>query len=162
MVKLNLKEIFKTKKKFSQSYVFKPEDIKLPPDLGEIREPISVYVEITKEKSGYRVSMEIEGYVVLECSRCLTVFHKDIGRSESIRIEPYPTKDVLYLKPSELEVSFFEDEEAFDLTQLVREQIILTIPTKPLCSPHCIADFQESLEKKTTTLGDLLKKANML
>jgi len=162
MAKLNLKEIFKTKNRFSQSYVFKPEDLKLPPDLGEIREPVSVYVEINKEKGGYRVNMEIEGYVVLECSRCLTVFHKDIGRRESTRIEPYPTKDVLYLKPSELEVSFFEDEEAFELTELVREQIILSIPTKPLCSPDCSAGLYENLEEKTTTLGDLLKKVNML
>ncbi|MEJ5339152.1 MAG: YceD family protein [Aquificaceae bacterium] len=162
MVKLNLKEIFKTRNRFSQSYLFKPEDIKLPPDLGEIREPISLYVEITKERGGYRVYMEIEGYVVLECSRCLTIYQKDIGRSESIRIEPYPTRDVLYLKPSELEVSFFEDEEAFDLTQLLREQIILSIPTKPLCSPDCMAGFQEQLESRVTTLGDLLKKSNML
>ncbi len=162
MVKLNLKEIFKTRKKFSQSYLFKPEDIKLPPDLGEIKEPISLYVEITKEKGGYRVSMEIEGYVVLECSRCLTLFQKDIGKSETLRIESYPTKDVLHLKPSELEVSFFEDEEAFDLTSLVREQIILSIPTKPLCSPDCMAGFQNALEYRSTTLGDLFKKANML
>jgi len=99
---------------------------------------------------------------VLECSRCLTVLYKDIGRRESIRIEPYPTKDVLYLKPSELDVSFFEDEESFELTELVREQIILSIPTKPLCSPDCSAGFYENLEEKTTTLGDLLKKANVL
>ena len=44
MVKLNLKEIFKTRRKVSQSYVVKPEDIKLPSDLGEIKEPISLYV----------------------------------------------------------------------------------------------------------------------
>ncbi len=164
MVKLNLKEIFKTKNRFSQSYVFKSEDLKLPPDLGEIREPVSVYVEITKEKGGYRVNMEIEGYVVLECSRCLTVFHKDIGRHESIRIEPYPTTttEVLYLKPSELDVSFFEDEEAFELTELVREQIILSIPMKPLCSPNCNVGLYEDLEERTSTLGDLLKRVNVL
>lgn len=162
MAKLNLKEIFKTRNRFSHSYVFRPEDIKLPPDLGELREPVNLYVEITKEKGGYRVNMEIEGYVVLECSRCLTIYQKDISRSESIRIEPYPTRDVLYLKLSELEVSFFEDEEAFDLTQLVREQIILSIPTKPLCSPDCMAGSQKQLESKSTTLGDLLKKSNML
>ncbi len=160
MVKLNLKEVFKTRSRFSQSYLFKPEDIKLPPDLGEIKEPIDVYVEITKEKGGYRVNMEIEGYVVLECSRCLAIYEKDISRKESIRIEPYPTKDVLYLKPWELEVSFFEDEEAFDLTQLVREQIILSIPTKPLCSPDCRAEFHE--EVRGITLGDLLRRGDML
>lgn len=162
MVKLNLKEVFKTRRKFSQSYVFKPEDIKLPPDLGEIKEPISLYVEITKEKDAYKVYMEIEGYVVLECSRCLTLYQKDISKKEVVRIEPYPTKDVIYLKPSDLEVSFYEDEEDFDITDLLREQIILSIPTKPLCSPDCMAGFEVNLKEEKTTLGDIFKKSNVL
>ncbi|MCS6957833.1 MAG: YceD family protein [Aquificaceae bacterium] len=161
MVTLNLKEIFKTKNKFVGSYSFSPEGIKLPPDLGEIKEPIKVYVEITKEKGGYRIYMEIEGYVVLECSRCLTLYQKDVGKKESLRIEPYPTRDVLYLKPSELDVSFYEDEESFNLTDLVREQIILSLPTKPLCSPNCSAPV-ELFESKAITLGDLLKRDNVL
>lgn len=160
MVKLNLKEIFKTKNRFTGSYRFKPEDIGLPPDLGELKEPLEVYVEITKEKGGYRVHMEIEGSVVLQCSRCLTLYQKDISKEESIRIEPYPTREVMYLKPSELDVSFYEDEEAFDLTGLIREQIILSIPTKPLCSPECAP--QPASEVGVTTLGDLLKKVNVL
>ncbi|MFN3598205.1 MAG: YceD family protein [Aquificaceae bacterium] len=161
MVMLNLREIFKNRKKFAQSYTFKPEDVKLPPDLGEITEPINLYVEITKEKGGYMVHMEIEGYVVLQCSRCLTLYNKDVGRVENIRIEPYPTKDVVYLSPGNLNVSFYEDQEAFDLTNLLREQIILSIPTKPLCSPDCTEEVK-GMEKGNTTLGDLLKKANML
>ncbi|MCS7308002.1 MAG: YceD family protein [Aquificaceae bacterium] len=155
MVVLNLKEIFKTRNRFSGSYTLKPEDIKLPPDIGELRKPVDVYVEITREKGGYRVHMEIEGAVLLECSRCLTLYEKDISKQESIRIEPYPSKDVMYLKPSELEVSFYEDEEAFDLTSLVREQVILSIPTKPLCSPECTP--QPVFETKSLTLGDLMK-----
>lgn len=162
MTKLNLKEIFKNRKRFSQGFTFRPEDIKLPPDLGEIKEPIDVYIEITKEKGGYRIHMELEGYVVLQCSRCLTLYQKDIGRIENIRIEPYPTKDVIYLKPSDLDISFYEDEEAFDLINLIREQIILSIPTKPLCSPDCKGEIEEIFKGKKVTLGDLFRKTNML
>ncbi|RMH03989.1 MAG: DUF177 domain-containing protein, partial [Aquificota bacterium] len=131
MVVLNLKEIFKTRNTYSAYYTLKPEDIKLPADLGELKEPVHVYVEIKKDKVGYKVYMEIEGYVVLECSRCLTLYEKDLGRQEVIKIEPYPTRDVVSLRPKELEVSFYEDETAFDLTGLVREQIILSLPSKP-------------------------------
>ncbi len=163
MVKLNLKEIFKTKKRVFYNFLFKPEDIKLPPDLGEIKEPISVYVEITKEDGAYKVHMEIEGYVVLECSRCLTLYHKDISMKEVVRIEPYPMEDVVYLKPADLDVSFYENEEEFDLTNLVREQIILSIPIKPLCSPDCMSGFEaKQIEEEKITLGDLLKRSNML
>ncbi|MCS7170764.1 MAG: YceD family protein [Aquificaceae bacterium] len=162
MFRLNLKELFKTRKKLTGSYTLKPDERGLPPDLGKIVEPVGFYFEITKEKGGYRIYMEIEGHVVLECSRCLTLYHKDISRKETIRIEPYPTRDVMYLKPSELDVSFLEDEEAFDLRELVREQIILSIPTKPLCSPECTPTLEEREEFKEVTLGDLLKKGNVL
>lgn len=157
-VRLNLKEIFQKEKRFIQSYTFRPEDIKLPADLGEIREPVAVHVEITKEHGGYRVSIKIEGYVVLECGRCLEVFHKDISKIESIRLEPYPTGGVVYLQPGELDVSFYEKEEDFDLTQLVREQIILSIPTKPLCSPDCSPGLYGHGEEHIT-LGDILSRA---
>ncbi|RMH09031.1 MAG: DUF177 domain-containing protein, partial [Aquificota bacterium] len=60
--------------------------------------------------------------------------------------------------PKELEVSFYEDETAFDLTGLVREQIILSLPSKPLCSPNCMGG-EVHYESSTPTLGDLLRNA---
>ncbi|SNZ12146.1 YceD family protein [Hydrogenobacter hydrogenophilus] len=137
MVVLNLKEIFKRRSKFTGFYRLSPKEVRLPADMGELIEPIDVFVEITKEKGGYRVHMNIEGSITLECSRCLSVFNKDMNISENIKIEPYPTRDVIQIKPKDLEVSFFEDEENFNLVDLVREQIILSIPIKPLCDPEC-------------------------
>lgn len=157
---LDLREIFKTRKTYSAYYTLKPEEIKLPADMGELKEPVGVYVEIKKEDNGYKVYTEIEGYVVLECSRCLTLYEKDISKKETIKIEPYPTRDVVYLKPSELEVSFYEDETSFDLAILVREQIILSLPSKPLCSPDCMGG-EVHYESSTPTLGDLFKKAKI-
>ncbi len=137
MVVLNLKEIFKRRSKFTGFYRLSPKEVRLPADMGELTEPVNVFVEITKERGGYRVHMEIEGDIILECSRCLTVFSKDMNISEVIRIEPYPTEEVIHIKPGELEVSFYEDEENFNLVDLVREQIILSIPIKSLCHPEC-------------------------
>ncbi|MCS7263137.1 MAG: YceD family protein [Aquificaceae bacterium] len=160
MIKLNLREIFKRERRFCGSYRLNPEDIKLPPDAGKLDQPVDVYVEITREKGGYRVYMELEGSVLLECSRCLTIYRKDLSRKESIKIEPYPNREVSYLKSSELEVSFYEDEENFDLTELVREQILLSLPTKPLCSPNCAIALE--LDSKGTTLGDLVWRQGVL
>ncbi|GBC88932.1 hypothetical protein HRbin13_01065 [bacterium HR13] len=137
MAVLNLREIFKRRSKFTGFYRISPKEILLPADMGELTEPVNVYVEITKEKGGYRVHLEIEGSLTLECSRCLSLFARDMSLSEDIRIEPYPTKDIVHIKPKDLDVSFFEDEENFDLVNLVREQIILSIPIKPLCDPQC-------------------------
>jgi uncharacterized protein len=137
MVILNLREIFKRRNRFTGFYRLSPKDVRLPADIGELMEPVDVFVEITKEKGGYRVYMKIEGSIILECSRCLSVFSKEMNISENIKIEPYPTRDMIQIKPKDLEVSFFEDEENFNLADLVREQIILSIPIKPLCDPEC-------------------------
>ncbi len=137
MVRLNLKEIFKRRNRFSAHYTFTPSEISLPADVGELKNPVRVSLEITKEKGGYRVRMSMEGSVVLECSRCLTVFEKDISQVADIRIEHYPEGERVFLKPKDLDVSFYEDEQSVDITQLVREQILLSIPVKPLCSPDC-------------------------
>jgi len=160
MVVLNLKEIFKKKTRFTGFYRFSPKDISLPADLGEVKEPVSVYVEITKETGGYKVHMEIEGELTLECSRCLSVFTRDMNLKESVRIEPYPTKDITHIKPKELEVSFFEDEESFNLTELVREQIILSVPVKPLCDPECRGislEEERKIDERFAVLKNLIK-----
>jgi uncharacterized protein len=76
MVILNLREIFKRRNRFTGFYRLSPKDVRLPADMAELMEPVDVFVEITKEKGGYRVYMKIEGSIILECSRCLSVFRK--------------------------------------------------------------------------------------
>ncbi len=157
MVILNLKEIFKSRKRFTGFYRFSPKDIGLPADMGEIKEPVLVYVEIVKDGAGYKAKLEIEGNVVLECSRCLSSFTKSINITENIRVEPYPTRDVIHIRPKDLNVSFFEEEEKFNLTDLVREQIILSLPIKPLCDPECKGIPLEEKPKEDVRFS-LLKK----
>lgn len=156
MVVLNLKEIFKRKNFFSAHYVLYPQDINLPADLGEITNPVEVDVEVQKEKGGYRFRLSIKGSVVLECSRCLKVFEKDITQTWDVKLERYEGGERVHLRPRDLEVSFYEDEENVSLGDLVREQIILSIPIKPLCSPDCKPYV--NLEEDTETPFSVLKK----
>ncbi|ADC88819.1 protein of unknown function DUF177 [Thermocrinis albus DSM 14484] len=159
MVILNLKEIFKRSNRFTGYYRLSPSEIKLPADIGEITKPVEVQVEITKERGGYRLHLHIQGEVTLECSRCLQVYQKDISGQEVIRLERYPEEHVIHIRPQDLNVSFYEDEEAFDLVSLVREQIILSIPTKPLCDPNCEGiPYQKEEESPFASLKNLLKK----
>ena len=140
---LNLKEIFKTSKRFSGFYRIDPITLSLPADLGDLEGPVDAQVEIEKVAGGYEVKLTIRGKVKLECSRCLTPFVKELESTELIRLEKLPEKPSISLKASDLNVFFLEDEENFDLTQLVREQIILSIPTKPLCSIDCRIPYLE-------------------
>ena len=157
---LNLKEIFKTSKRFSGFYTIGPKDLNLPADLGDLEKPVDVEVEIEKATGGYLVNLKIKGEIKLECSRCLTPFVKEIESEETVRLENFPEKLTISLKAQDLNVCFLEDEEHFDLTQLVREQIILSIPTKPLCSPDCtiptLEEYQE--DSRFIALKRLIQK----
>ncbi|WP_448583825.1 YceD family protein [Thermocrinis sp.] len=157
---LNLKEIFKTSKRFSGFYQISPKDLNLPADLGDLEKPVYVEVEIEKVMGGYSVNLKVKGEVKLECSRCLTPFVKEIESAETVRLEKLPEKMIISLKAQDLNVCFLEDEEHFDITELVREQIILSIPTKPLCSTDCtIPTLEEHQEdSRFSALKKLIQK----
>lgn len=159
MPTLNLKEILKRRTRFKAQYTLNPKDINLPADMGEIKNPVEAHLEIYRERGGYRFKVSILGSVVLECSRCLTVFERDISQTWDVKLEKYKGEDRLHLRPKDLEVSFYESEESVNLEDLVREQIILSIPTKPLCSPDCkpYVNLEEHKETPFSVLKKLLK-----
>jgi uncharacterized protein len=149
MPTLNLKEIFKTTARFSGFYKIKPEELDVPPELGELKGPVEVEIQIEKAPRGYEVHLSIKGNIELECSRCLTPFIKNLESTETIRLEKYPEKPSISLKAQDLDVFFLEDEENFNLADLVREQIILSIPIKPLCRVDCQIPILEEPEEDT-------------
>ncbi len=134
---LNLKEIFEREDSFEGKFLLRPEDLSLPADLGELREPVEVFLRITKSDRGYKVFLSILGEVELECSRCLELFYKDISQEKEKSLEYYPREENLSLSPEDLEVSFMDEPDILNVEELVREEIILSIPMKPLCSPEC-------------------------
>lgn len=137
MITLDLKEIFERYDVFEGSYLITPESLSLPADVGEIRSPIRVSVRIERDKKGYNVELNIVGGVELECSRCLALFEKDLSQTTTKHIEAYPKEEHLSLLPEDLDVSFMEEPDIIVLEDLVREEILLNIPMKPLCRPDC-------------------------
>jgi uncharacterized protein len=94
MPTLNLKEIFKTTTRFSGFYKIKPEELDLPPELGELKGPVEVEVQIEKALRGYQVHLSIKGSIELECSRCLTPFIKDLESTENHKVGKVSRKAV--------------------------------------------------------------------
>jgi uncharacterized protein len=164
MPPLNLKEIFKSTARFSGFYKIKPEELDLPTELGELKGPVEVEIQIEKAPRGYEVHLSIKGNIELECSRCLTPFIKDLESTETIRLEKYPEKPSISLKAQDLNVFFLEDEENFNLVDLVREQIILSLPTKPLCRVDCQIPIPEEPQEDTRfgALKKLIQTKNSL
>jgi DUF177 domain-containing protein len=79
----------------------------------------------------------ISGGVVGHCGRCLEEYRFDFGKDFSLVLVPKePVADDAELGDDDLDLSFYEGDEV-DLSPLVREQIILALPTRPLCQEDC-------------------------
>jgi uncharacterized protein len=105
------------------------------------------------EKSGADVfvSGKISARVSLSCSRCLKHLGRDLSVPVNLAYSPADavSEEAHELSPDELNTGFYRDDE-IDLGEVSREQVLLNVPMKPLCSdackgicPKCGADLNE-------------------
>ena len=102
---------------------------------AEIPGPLTVRGVVTSLGDGVYVQASVRASVTLLCSRCLSSFERPVDLS----CEGKFTGDVL-AKESEDE----EDVETFPLEgtfchldEMIRHEIVLSLPMKPLCSDEC-------------------------
>lgn len=76
----------------------------------------------------------ISGDVIGHCARCLEPYPFELSSDFAFILVP-KTEQTGELE-EDLDLSFYEGDEV-DLAPLVREQLILALPTKPLCSEDC-------------------------
>lgn len=100
---------------------------------------IGVSLRILKVETMVSISGDIKAKLGLECSRCAKEFFYPL--SSSFRVDYMPLKEIgmekeYELKSKDLDVSFYKDNR-IDLTDLIKEQILLSLPMQPLCSSYC-------------------------
>ena len=79
----------------------------------------------------------VEGAATATCARCLTAFPLDVGTDFSVVLTPEERlSGEIELAPGDLTQSFYSGTEV-DLTRLVYEQVLLALPTRPLCDEEC-------------------------
>lgn len=87
----------------------------------EIEDPIKLELEIFNTSDSFVVKGKLKAELILSCSRCLQKY--------SSPVELDISEDVLK--------SEMEDEEELYLDEIVVDNIILSLPMKPLCSDDC-------------------------
>ncbi|MBC7321292.1 DUF177 domain-containing protein, partial [bacterium] len=93
------------------------------------------------EKNGQEVFVKgvVSGEVELQCSRCLKDYKMPIRSLIELSyhpIEELNKEELVELKRDEMEVDFYR-EGLIDTEDIIRDQILLSIPMKPLCSEDC-------------------------
>jgi uncharacterized protein len=116
-----------------------PEQINLDEESARLEKSVKVSGKLRKGIAQTDVEGEIKGEIEIDCTRCL----ESVKSSLDIRFqvayvteENYTQETEAHLRAEDLDVAVF-DGEKIDLSELVREQILLNLPTRVLCREDC-------------------------
>jgi uncharacterized protein len=120
--------------------VFEPAAFS-PDDAFRVVEPVALDFDILKDKQTFRLTGSVRTTLELPCSRCLEPFRWPVDASFDLRYQPHAEPgsgphDEIEIEEDDLSTAFYDNDE-IDLEQLMREQFLLAIPMKPLCSEAC-------------------------
>jgi DUF177 domain-containing protein len=140
-VKLRVDDITADAKELSFS---EPEgEINRALGLGPIREyrlegPVNVVLSYYRAGTELFFRGELTAATVASCARCAEEFIVPSGRSFRYVLAPRSIGHDSNgdLRAEDLEFSLYEGEEV-NLTPLIREQMLLALPTRPLCREDC-------------------------
>jgi uncharacterized protein len=108
-------------------------------DLELKEEGVKAHLNIQKVGTEVVVKGVLRADVELQCSRCLKDFESMISVPVDVVYHPVEElrgEDKHEIKSEELDMGFYSGEE-LDLSDLMREQITLNLPMKPLCNDLC-------------------------
>lgn len=94
-------------------------------------------VTLTRTKSGIMVIGKMTANVTVICSRCLKLI--DYQVSYDFEEEFFPSLDIPTdtCLPDEPDSLTIDDTHVLDLSEVIRQYTLLTIPAKPLCHADC-------------------------
>jgi len=134
----NVAQLMKASVGTSLEYDIHEEDIQLDEDL-KIAGPIDGHVRIRRTNQGLLVDGRVDLTLELACTRCLEEFEQPLH--VPFMEQFYPTVDILtgvMLPPSEDEDAFpIDDHHLLDLTEAIRQRVLLEIPMVTLCREDC-------------------------
>ncbi|HXX81186.1 MAG TPA: DUF177 domain-containing protein [Thermodesulfovibrionales bacterium] len=101
--------------------------------------PVKVLLRLEKVGSEVLAQGEVATRMELQCSRCLRNFPKDMDMKIDVVYHPLEElkgEEKHEVKEDELNMGFYKGDE-LDIQDLIVEQILLSVPMKPLCSESC-------------------------
>lgn len=103
-----------------------------------LRGPLAVDLEYYRAGSDLLFSGALRGAATATCARCCEDFDLPIENPFRFLLVPKAQAGAgeVELSAEDLTLSFYEGREV-DVTPLVYEQVILGLPTRPLCSEAC-------------------------
>jgi len=105
----------------------------------KVVDPVSLAFDIHKDQRQFRLVGQVSTVLELICSRCLEPFTVPVDAAFDLRYQPHTEnagEGEREIEEDDLTTAFYEND-AIDLGQLMREQLYLSLPMKPLCRDEC-------------------------
>ncbi len=121
------------------AHVYQPDDLNPVDERVSLIEPAAVTGKVRLSGNEVFVNGHVNTRARVECDRCLQPVESPVNADfalEYITGSDYESSHVVELTEEEMAVSVF-DGEAINVDEIVKEQILLAVPTRMLCRPDC-------------------------
>jgi DUF177 domain-containing protein len=101
--------------------------------------PVELGFDLYKDHATVRLAGTLRTTIELDCSRCLEGFTLRVDAAFDVQYQPssqIPSEADREVGEEDLDTAFYRDG-VIDLRELVREQLYLQLPMKPLCRESC-------------------------
>jgi len=100
-------------------------------------QPLQVHIEYYRSGADLFFQGRVSGMIEGHCSRCLKSYSFPLDKEFDFVLAPDTTSAKnKELSADELGLSFYRGDE-LNLEPLIREQVLLALPTRPLCDDNC-------------------------
>ena len=120
-------------------FSLKAREIDLEGEQAKLKNAVNVYGTLTKHIAQTDVEATISADLEIECTRCLQAIEQKLEfvfEAAFVTKEHYTTAKEAEIGAKDLDVSIVEDDK-IDLSELVREQILLNLPEQVFCREEC-------------------------
>jgi uncharacterized protein len=121
------------------AHVYNPDELNPVDERVKLTAPATVNGKIRLAGNEVFVNGHVDTRAQVECDRCLKPIELPVNADfelEYISGSEYESSAVAELTEAEMSVSVF-DGDAIDVDEIVKEQILLAVPTRMLCREDC-------------------------
>jgi len=121
------------------AHEYSPGELNLEDEWVRLIVPPSISAQIRRHGGRAKVAGKITAQLQLECDRCLNLIDFPVASRfdlEYVTREDYQAQQAIELTEDDLDLSLF-DGEVIDIDELVREELLLAVPTHLLCQENC-------------------------
>jgi len=139
-VQLDLTELLR--KVGNEADVVEEEKLNFPEDNLILTEPVKINIHLTNTGTSVLLKGSFSTMVELECARCLKKFNAPLrAEVEEEYAKALPQPSMTKEKEVELKEEDFVypigEDNTLDLEEVIRQNLILALPIKPLCQENC-------------------------